>query len=426
MGTVKVSVEAPRALPSARSSITWPLLAVGVVAIAARALLALAHPASGLARFEPSTIAENLLAGRGYVFDQYGATYRAWKEPLFPLLLAGLGRAFGSGDLPVAALQWTTGVSCALIVFHLAHRVLLSMRGALAAGLLAAVNPFLLYYDTRFVHPLSFDVMLFLAVVLTTVKAAGDDRSPLRTAGASALVTGAALWERSTLGAAAVAAWAAAIVLVPPRRTRAAQAAVAVGGACLLFAPWVVRNMVVIGRPVITTDAAHVLWLGNNPASNGTYADETGRRVIAYAEPEFRRRLAAASEVEQHDLFLGEVAAFVRRHPDRALDLVLARTRGFFWFTDNAGVGYSPDERSLYLGAYGALLVAGAAGLIAHLRRASPSGRLTAFLLLAAVLGVAAVHALTALNLRHRVPLEMALAVFAGALVPERRRGEPA
>jgi hypothetical protein len=74
------------------------LLGIVAMAILARALMVTVIDGT-LRHAEQSTIAANLNAGRGFVFEQYGAVYRAWKEPLYILMLAGVTRVVGTGDL---------------------------------------------------------------------------------------------------------------------------------------------------------------------------------------------------------------------------------------------------------------------------------------------------------------------------------------
>ena len=181
----------------------------------------------------------------------------------------------------------------------------------------------------------------------------------------------------------------------------------------IVIAPWLLRNAGLFGRLIVTTDAAHVFWLGNNPHSNGTYSDQQGRRVIGLADPAFVRRIQQASELEQHDLFLADAQRFIREQPAAFARLVLGRLWAFVWFSPNAGAEYTPQQGTLYRAAYLLLLGLGIAGVARWWPRAPSAQRRVALLLLGSVAGLAAAHALTAINLKHRVPLELLLAVFA-------------
>jgi hypothetical protein len=395
----------------------WPAITVGL--LARLAVWVLAPSPGGLRHFEPSTIAERLLAGEGFTFVQYGAVYRAWKEPLYIGVLATITR-LGGHDLTVLLVQSAFGVVAAVATALVAYRLFGSRASARWAGTLAAANPFLVFYDTRFVHPLSLDTLLFMVTMLANLAALG--RAPVTAwrAGLAGAVTGIALWQRATVGVASLAAWLSRLVWPAPaadRRAdrrmtcRAAVVWILVAGA--VISPWLVRNYQLLGRLVLTTDAAHVVWLGNNPWSNGTYSDQEGRRVIRYADPAFRERLLRSSELEQADLFWQATVDFVTAHPGRFAALVLQRLRAFVWFSPNAGAIYSPWQDRLYRAVYVVLLVLGLWGLAKSWRRAGPEERRGIRIVLASVAGLAAVHALTAINLKHRVPWELTLAVFA-------------
>lgn len=400
---------------------------VGIIIIGALARAALVAARSEgvvLQELEPSVIARHLNAGDGFIFEQYGAVYRAWKEPLFIVLLAGVMRVAGPHE-HLAILLWQSvwGIGTALGVMLLARAVLRDRTAAFLAGGLAAINPFLVYYDTSYVHPLSFDMCLWVFSTWGVIAAAQAEQGGLRPAMRAGGILGVAIWQRATVFAAAAAAWAAALVCAPrgERQRVGKRAAIGLGLAGLLFLPWIVRNAMVVGRPVITTDAAHILWLGNNPWSNGTYSDAEGRRIIHRADPELLARLRGASELEQSDLFLREVARFVREQPARAASLVLRRVWSFVWFSPNAGLLYTEAQQRLYRAAYAGLLLLGGAGFLRYWRRASGEDRAKALMVLASVGGIAAVHAATAINLKHRVPLELVLSVFAAEALARRR-----
>lgn len=367
----------------------------------------------GLVRMEPSEVADNLNGGRGFVFEQYGATYRAWKEPLYIGLLAAMNRATGNSDAAVAVFQAGCGILTALGVMWLAARLWSDPARAGAAGLLAAVNPFLVYYDARFIHPLSFDVLGMVAVVASILWA--RRRGGGGSAAAAGAVMGLVLWQRATVLLAGAAAWAAAWVWAKAAdRRRILQAGLVwLAVALAVIAPWLVRNARLVGRPLLTTDMAHIVWLGNNPLSNGTYSDAAGERVIHQADPAFRARLQGASEIEQYDLFLGDTRRFITEQPLQFIRLAAGRVWGFVWWSPNAGVEYAPWQRRIYQAWYVALLALGAWGLRRWWRQARSEARAEGMIALAAVAGLAVVHALTALNLKHRVPWELLLGVFA-------------
>lgn len=403
-----------------------PLVAVGLIACLVRVgLFALAPPM--LQPLEPSVIAANLNAGRGFVFPQYGADYRAWKEPLYIVLLAALLRAT-SQPWAVALMQGAFGVAAAVAAAWIARRLYADDARAFIAGALVAINPFLLYYETHWIHPLSMDSALFLVVTGVNLWAIAERAGAGRAAVAAGLVLGASLWERASLLPSALGGWIAGVAGARPsqRRAMARAAIVAWALALAVIAPWLARNYVLFGRVILTTDAAHILWLGNNPWSNGTYSDAQGRRVIELADPAFRARITGASEIEQYDRFREAAGAFIREHPAQFARLIAARVRAFFWFSANAGVDYTGAQQRAYRLYYPVLLGLGVYGAARLWRRGDEQTRRRIGVLLGSVVGLAATHAMMAINLKHRVPFELVLSIFAAETLQRRLRADHA
>jgi hypothetical protein len=164
---------------------------------------------------------------------------------------------------------------------------------------------------------------------------------------------------------------------------------------------------------VYTTDTAHIIWLGNNALSNGTYSDAQGHRIFYRADPAFRATIEGASELEQTDRFLAATREFVLAHPAWAASLAVRRVWALLWMPSNAGAEYEAWQIALYIVAYLMLVTAGVGGAVIFMRAGTGSARRRALLALSSLLGLVVVHALTAVNTKHRVPFEIMLAVFA-------------
>src|SRR5262245_50646889 len=204
-----------------------------VVAIVARAILFVATGAT-LTRLEPSFVAANVNAGRGFAFDQYGTTYYALKEPLYIGILAAITHVTQS-DVPILVVQWLCGAAAAVAVALVTRQLTGDDRAAAAAGVIAALNPFLVHYDTAFVHPLSMDTFLF--VLTTGMNLRATDAARPASVVAAGLVTGVALWQRATLMFSGAALWAAAILLGRERR-RVGHAVLWAVMALAVVSPW--------------------------------------------------------------------------------------------------------------------------------------------------------------------------------------------
>jgi hypothetical protein len=217
-------------------------------------------------------LADGLAEGRGYSVP--GSTRpTAFRTPLYPLLLALPGLRSPGG---VAALQIALGAGTILITYALARRLGLSRRRASVAAMLVAVDPMLVLYSTQPMTevPCAFLVTGLLCVLVTP--AGSGPVTPLRCAAVGVLMGLAALC-RPTVWAygAMLACWWCI------RQCRSRQpaneatgglgalqrAGILVLGLGVVVAPWVIRNTIVMGRPILTTThGGYTLLLGNNPA----------------------------------------------------------------------------------------------------------------------------------------------------------------
>jgi hypothetical protein len=401
------------------------LLAIAAVALFARlAVVLVLLPSGGLLRQEPSVIAANVNAGLGFVYPQYGAMYYGLKEPGHVVILALLTRWLGDRDVPILLLQAACGMALAILVAVFTERLTGDRLAGTLAGCVTAVNPFLVYYDSLIVHSLSLDMVLFALATAANVQAVRTTERPFRAAALAGLVTGIALWQRSLLLFGGLGLWTVAIILARGRRGRLlGHAVVWLTVTALVVAPWFVRNRLVIGRWLFTTDFAHVLWLGNNPLSNGTYSDARGERIYYQADPRLRARIEGHTEIEQMETFLADVRRFVREEPGVAASLVARKAWAFVWFAPNVGAEYRPWQVRLYVAWYVTLLVIGVGGVIHVWKSGGRTARNDVWLVAGTLLGIMTLHAIVAINMKHRVPLEIVLGAFAGCNAARALRG---
>lgn len=231
-----------------------------------------------------------IVEGRG--FSSPGTSNAtAYRPPLYPLVLAATGGA--RSTLAVAVLNVLLGTATVAFVMAIGRRLRLGGTGVWLAGLLAAIDPLLLYYTS---FPMTETVCTCLLTawlwsLLHMQAAAGA--AQLRWGAASGVLLGLTALCRPTVWACAVlllGVWIAGWIfsrkrglgVVAARREARSPdgaaghvaGAVSIGAmaalllaAGLTVAPWGIRNWRVIGRPVITTThGGYTLLLGNNPA----------------------------------------------------------------------------------------------------------------------------------------------------------------
>jgi len=200
-------------------------------------------------------LAESILAGAypdGYII----------RPPLYPLYLAGLFRLFGVAFLPVLLVSAAVRGAVVAAVALLGRR-LVSQAAGLAAALLVAIHPMLVFTYARFVSEVVY-VPLFIVAFWFLDKAVATGKP--RDYALAGVAAGVASLARSTslFFTAAVAVWL--VLRRSPERRFARRglvsAALLAGLMLAVISPWTVRNAVVHkGLVLIDNSSAYNLWL---------------------------------------------------------------------------------------------------------------------------------------------------------------------
>lgn len=244
-------------------------------------------------------IAEEIAAGNGFA-DAATGQPTAFRPPLYPLLLAGLkhwdavllnpGR-FNAGPLMLGLLQALLGTAIVGFTFLTGIRLGLG-RCALCAGLLVCVDPLLLQYTTQAMTEVTFTFLVIWLIWLLSSSAHYSSLVPVGTAAIEirrqagiGIILGLGILCRPTIAlfAPLMALWWTwtnagrdPSGVQTPRRadgwTRRMSVIVRrvpwliVIMSTLIVSPWVIRNMQVFGKPILsTTHGGYTLLLGNNP-----------------------------------------------------------------------------------------------------------------------------------------------------------------
>ncbi|MBJ7441463.1 MAG: glycosyltransferase family 39 protein [Sphingopyxis sp.] len=246
------------------------LVAIMVLAIVLRlaGAWALQHPLDSdpLAYF---TMAEGL-AERGELKDHYGQ--HAFYSAGYPLLLAPFFKILGSS---VGAAIAVNMLLCAASIW-LIYRLGLALSARREAGLLAAAAYALWLpglWNATMLAKENLTTPLLLGIALSAIAIARDQR-PMAAAVVAGLLWGAAL---VTGGSALLLCLGVAAALLMLWRVRGsfkppfAAGLCFIAGAAVLMTPWLYATNQMVGRPVLTTNAAFNLYLGNNPAATGKF-----------------------------------------------------------------------------------------------------------------------------------------------------------
>ncbi len=203
-------------------------------------------------------LAENLRQHHVYGRQGQGEIHpTAFRPPLYPLLLAATSPDGTVGRSQVMILHLLLAIASAWIMILLARASGLGQASWLA-GLLVTVDPILFYQSTQLMTE-TLATLLALLLLFALLRS-GEGREP-RWMLASGTITGLAILCRPTFLAFAGLAW---LLLAVRRRWKPLMLFSA--AAAVVLVPWIVRNSLVLEKPVLTTThGGYTLLLGNNP-----------------------------------------------------------------------------------------------------------------------------------------------------------------
>jgi len=205
-------------------------------------------------------LAEGLVDHGVFGYDQVPTAYR---PPLYPLLLTVCVALGPWSNAAIGILHVLLGVATVWLVYRLGLSLGLG-NYALLAGAMVACDPILLFQSAQVMTETAAAFLTVLSLI--ALKWASDSPSGWRVTAAGGCVALAVLCRATFLP------WAALIVFVLPAfaqtwKDRARIVVCFAAGAAIVLGPWVARNQVQFGRPIVaTTHGGFTLLLGNNPS----------------------------------------------------------------------------------------------------------------------------------------------------------------
>lgn len=353
------------------------------------------------------SMAVNLLAGNGILESGNRAFYSAG-YPMF--ILAPVYFFFGESILAARIANLLLGAVSIVLCYFVAKEA-----GAGKMGRLLAAAIWALYLPTgiygvylakeNLMIPLILGVMWCALRLLT--------KPSVRIAAVCGLLFGLlAMTGNAALSLAGVVVLA---LIVAP--VSAKQRLMVLGGivvvALLVTSPWMLRNLHVIGAPVMNTNGGFNLYLGNNPAATGFFVSiaDTPRGETWH---ELRR---TSGELGATETLKNEAVSWIKENP---MDfLVLALKKGaYFWtppFHEGKGGNASTAEavvRLAWAAQFVLLIFAALAGLfLPHLRNRQQ------LLLWLAIACYTAVHMLFYVIFRYREPIMPVIGILAALAI---------
>jgi hypothetical protein len=365
--------------------------------------------------WEAGRIASALAGGRGFSDPFHGPTGpTAWLAPLYPFVLAGIFKLFGtyaplSGWITLA-FNSACSAATSVVLFRLGAELFNEGTGRLA-GWTWALLPYAIYWPTRVVWDTCLTAFLLALVVLLTIRLGrARSRGPWALYG---LTWGLLALANPVALSFTPVSWI--WVLLERRRRGVSSLPGALGAGALALAcvaPWLARNSVAFGGPVFIRDNFGAeLRLGNGPGGLGEWMfwlhpTQDREQLARY------RRMGEAAYVDERGR---EALAFIAGHPR----LFLANTaRRIYWFWCGTTKG-EPDDpflllRAIAFTATSLLSFLGLAGMVRARRR---EGLLFAGLLILFPL----VYYVTFVLVRYRHPIEPEMALLIVSLFSSAR-----
>lgn len=264
----------------------------------------------------------NLVRGIPHQGDSY------FMNPLYPMFLSLLMRAFGDAVARVYAVQLALGALTAPLVFVVARRAMRG-TGALCAGIVVATCAPLVFYESL----LLVEWIVALGLMAATWLAV---RAPSR--GRSALLGGACLGVASLARGSNLLLLPAFALWFGMRRGVGkagwAQMARLLLGCVLVLSPLLIWNARHAEQPLLlTANAGFNLYLGNGPESTGLFQLPEGLDLaqdpLALRAVQRETQTKVTASVASH-YWLAKTWEHMQAHPLRALDL-LAWKGLLFW-----------------------------------------------------------------------------------------------
>lgn len=351
---------------------------------------------------EYDAIACNLLDHGSYSMD--GAQPTAFRAPGQPLLLAAaysLDRGF-AGIRVWQSLLWGLAI---WLAFRVARELGASERAALWTAAVVAVYP-VYVFAAGTLFPMTLFTVALLAATLGLLRIYNG-------AGWSAVMLAGAGLGAGTL---TIPYLGLSVLLAPlwlgRRRWRQALGVTAL--ACVIIAPWPLRNWAVLGEPVMGTQQWLCFWYGNNPKATGSSGSVIRLEPRATVWVPYRDSFRTNELAGEH--FLRDNALhYVREHPGRTAWLWLCKAANLFrlWPETQTQNNYTTWLVKV-VGAlsFGPVLLLGLFGWwrggLDRRRAAIVAVYFATFTLVAAV---------TLSKDRYRMPLDVYLMIFAAAAV---------
>jgi hypothetical protein len=275
--------------------------------------------------FEIGRIARSIAAGHGYGNPMYYETGpTAWMTPIYPYLLAGVFKLFGTysrnSAFVILGLNSLFSALTCVPIFFIAQRSF-GRNVAVVACWMWALWPYSIYIASAFVWETSLSVLLLAILFLWTLKLKED-------AGTWSWLGFGLLWGFSALTNASLLAvfpFLAGWALCPLWRNRQAwikPATLVAFGLFIALLPWQVRNYRTFHKPILLRDNFWLeVWIGND-GHTATWVDIMAHPSVSDKELAEFVRLGEISYMQEKRR---QALDYISQHPGQYFVMSLRR-----------------------------------------------------------------------------------------------------
>jgi 4-amino-4-deoxy-L-arabinose transferase-like glycosyltransferase len=275
--------------------------------------------------YEVGAIAGSLASGHGFQSPfSPGSGPTAWVGPVYPLLLAGIFKVFGTytnaSAFAALALNSLFAALTAFVIFLIARDVF-GRSVALISAWSWALLPYAIFWPTHWIWDTSLSALLLSLALLWTLRleAVTDWRKWL---GLGLMWAFIALTNASLLSFFPISVGWLYWNLRRQQLPRVAPVAAVVLAFAVGLSPWVVRNYFAFGKVIILrSNLGEELWAGNHEGSNGLYWE-----VKPWSSSELRQWGELEYMAERRRMAIH----FIASHP-RDFAIFTAKRIGYFW-----------------------------------------------------------------------------------------------
>lgn len=300
------------------------------------------HPVT----WEYEIIVNNILSGRGFVYDVFGVPYRSFNNPLYSYLSTLIYLATNHSYLAMLLVQSVVSVFLAVVIFNTGKTLFGDTAGLISAAA-TSFHPGLVYYDVFNLIPMSIDAF-FIASAAFLFLRSKDSPTALNMSLVGGVI-GLGVMSRGIIGA-LMPFFAIYILCLSGKamKIRLKAALFLSLATFLVVAPWVIRNYIIHKEVMIISMTGETFWRGNNKYAVGTSFSGDGRTILDQWPDEFKRSILALDEIGQKKFFEREARDFIRGNPRRFIELYLKKVFYFWWFSPQSGAIYPRIYLTLY------------------------------------------------------------------------------